>query len=202
MANSDKNILITPNVGQVSEPTIEFTGADATPLTLRVLDDGTVSFEGTAGQLFSISDGLTGVIFSVNDISGIPNIEVLDTGEIKFAPFGGIVTAPTATAGTNTNQIATTAFVTNALSGAGGASVSNTVPAVASEGSLYFNSNDYTLNISFSGAWLQVGSVASINSGSASTSTFDGTFDGGGASTSVFANTLDGGDSVSASLLA
>lgn len=92
MADSDKNILITPSVGQVSEPTIQFTGADATPLTLRVLDDGTVSFEGTAGQLFSISDGLSGTIFSVNDISGIPSIEVLDDGTIKLAEYGGTVT--------------------------------------------------------------------------------------------------------------
>jgi hypothetical protein len=92
MADADKNILITPNVGQTSEPVIEFTGANATPLTLRVLDDGTVSFEGTAGQLFSISDGLSGTIFSVNDISGIPSIEVLDDGTVKLAEYGGTVT--------------------------------------------------------------------------------------------------------------
>ena len=91
MANSDKNILITPNVGAATgtNPTIRFTGADNTPITLRVLDNGTVSFEGTAGQLFSISDGLTGTIFSVNDISGIPSIEVLDTGLIKLNQYNG-----------------------------------------------------------------------------------------------------------------
>jgi hypothetical protein len=93
MANSDKNILITPNVGAATgiNPTIRFTGADNTPITLRTLDNGTVSFEGTAGQLFSISDGLIGTIFSVNDISGIPSIEVLDTGLIRLAPFSGTV---------------------------------------------------------------------------------------------------------------
>jgi hypothetical protein len=91
MANSDKNILITPNRGQVAEPTINFTGADNTPLTLRVLDDGTVSFEGLAGQLLSVSDGLTGTIFSVNDVSGIPMIEALDTGVVRLAPYGGNV---------------------------------------------------------------------------------------------------------------
>lgn len=89
MANSDKNILITPSVGLSTNPTIKFNGANNTPTTLRVLDDGTVSFEGTAGQLFSISDGLTGSIFSVNDISGIPSIEVLDTGLVKINQYGG-----------------------------------------------------------------------------------------------------------------
>jgi hypothetical protein len=89
MANSDKNILITPSVGLSTNPTIKFNGANNTPTTLRVLDDGTISFEGTAGQLFSISDGLTGSIFSVNDISGIPSIEVLDTGLVKINQYGG-----------------------------------------------------------------------------------------------------------------
>jgi hypothetical protein len=92
MANSDKNILITPNTGSTTgNPTIRFTGANNTPITLRTLDDGTVSFEGTAGQLFSISDGLAGTIFSVNDISGIPSIEVIDTGEVRLAQYSGNV---------------------------------------------------------------------------------------------------------------
>jgi hypothetical protein len=100
MANSDKNILITPNVGAATgtNPTIRFTGADNTPITLRVLDNGTVSFEGTAGQLFSVSDGLTGSIFSVNDISGIPSIEVLDTGLVKLNQYNGQTTIGTSAA--------------------------------------------------------------------------------------------------------
>lgn len=93
MANSDKDILITPNRGQTAEPLIKWNGANNTPLYTRILDDGTISFEGTAGQLFSISDGLSGTIFSVNDISGIPSIEVLDTGEIKLAQYNGSVQA-------------------------------------------------------------------------------------------------------------
>jgi hypothetical protein len=91
MANSDKNILITPNISAASGvyPTIKFNGANNTPINLSVLDDGTISFSSTAGQLFSISDGLTGTIFSVNDISGIPSIEVLDTGLVKINQYGG-----------------------------------------------------------------------------------------------------------------
>lgn len=89
MANSDKNILITPSVGLSTNPTIKFTGANNTPITLRVLDDGTTSFEGTAGQLFSVSDGLSGTIFSVNDVSGIPNFEMLDTALIKVNQYQG-----------------------------------------------------------------------------------------------------------------
>ena len=96
MADSDKNILITPQIGSASDPTIQFkSGATSgDPITLSVTDDGTIStlsFEGSAGQLFSISNDLTGTIFSVNDVSGIPSIEVDDDGTIRLAEFSGNV---------------------------------------------------------------------------------------------------------------
>jgi hypothetical protein len=53
---------------------------------------GTLSFEGSAGQLFSITNNLTsGSIFSVNDVSGIPSIDVNADGTIELAPYGGNV---------------------------------------------------------------------------------------------------------------
>ncbi len=97
MALSDKNIVITPNIGQSADPTIVFSGADSTTsaqniaLSVYPASNGTLSFDGSAGQLFSITNSLTGSIFSVNDISGIPSIEVLDTGVVKLAQYGGNV---------------------------------------------------------------------------------------------------------------
>lgn len=97
MALTDKNILITPNIGQSADPQIVFSGADASSgphnITVKIYptDNGTLSFEGTAGQLFSITNSLSGTIYSVNDISGIPSIEVLDTGLVKFAEYSGNV---------------------------------------------------------------------------------------------------------------
>ena len=103
MANSDKNIVITPNIGQTDDPKIVFSGAN-TSVTAQDIsvyayptDNGTLSFEGSAGQLFSITNSLTGTIFSVNDISGIPSIEVDDTGTIRLAEFAGNVLIGTAT---------------------------------------------------------------------------------------------------------
>ena len=53
------------------------------------LNSGTLSFEGSAGQLFSITNNLTsGSIFSVNDVSGIPSIDVDADGTIQLAPYG------------------------------------------------------------------------------------------------------------------
>jgi hypothetical protein len=94
MADSDKNIVITPNRSQTAQPTIVFTGKGNVPITLKLLDDsnGTMSFEGSAGQLFSINNNLsTGTIFSVNDISGVPMIDVDASGLVRLAPLGGTV---------------------------------------------------------------------------------------------------------------
>ena len=100
MAISDKNIVITPNVSGTlgSQPKIVFTGADssigdssAITVTARPENTGTLSFTGTAGQLFSITNSLEGTIFSVNDVSGIPSLEIGSDGIIKLAEFSGRV---------------------------------------------------------------------------------------------------------------
>jgi len=102
MALNDKDIIITPNRGQSADPRIVFSGASSVlgpqNITLQVYptENGTLSFEGSAGQLFSITNSLTGTIFSVNDVSGIPSIEVLDTGIIRLAQFGGRILVGTA----------------------------------------------------------------------------------------------------------
>ena len=111
MAHSDKNIVITPNISSSSDdPKIVFSGADASTgaqnITLKVYptNSGTLSFEGSAGQLFSITNTMSGTIFSVNDISGVPSIEVLDTGVIKLAQYGGFVVFGTSSSLTATGS--------------------------------------------------------------------------------------------------
>ena len=90
-----QDILITPNKNSsTTQGKIDFTGkgASASTITLKVLDDSTLSFEGTAGQLFSITPVLaSGTIFSVNDISGVPMIDVDASGLVRLAPLGGTV---------------------------------------------------------------------------------------------------------------
>ena len=92
MANSDKNIRITPNRDTTSLPRIAFTGSTNAPITLYVLDDNTISFEGSSGQLFSVNNNLSsGYIFSINDISGIPSFRVHADGTVGIAEFSGFV---------------------------------------------------------------------------------------------------------------
>jgi hypothetical protein len=95
MATTDKNIVITPNIGQTADPKVVYSGANATvgaqTITLYVYPDnsGTLSWEGSAGQLMSVTNTLTGTIFAVNDVSGIPSITVQDTGQVTLAPYTG-----------------------------------------------------------------------------------------------------------------
>ena len=98
MAHSDKNIVITPSIGSSStDPNIVFSGADASTgaqnITIKMYptNGGTLSFEGSAGQLFSVTNSMSGSLFSVNDISGMPSIEVLDTGIVRLAQYNGAV---------------------------------------------------------------------------------------------------------------
>ncbi len=96
MANTDKDILITPNIGSSNDPKIEFKGASSTvgpstiTATIYPLEGGTLSFDGSQGSLFSISNNLTsGSIFSVNPISGIPIIDINADRTIALNPYGG-----------------------------------------------------------------------------------------------------------------
>jgi hypothetical protein len=108
MANSYKDIIITPNRSNTADPRIEFRGGNTstnTAITIQTYatSNGTLSFEGSAGQLFSITNDLTGSIFSVNDVSGIPSIEVFANGQINLAEYGGrILIGNTATFAANT----------------------------------------------------------------------------------------------------
>ena len=103
MALTDKNILITPNIGAAADPKLVFSGADASTaaqnitLTVYPTNGGTLSFDGSTGQLFSVTNSMSGTIFSANDVSGIPSIEVIDTGLVKVAQYSGNVLLGTGT---------------------------------------------------------------------------------------------------------
>ena len=73
---------------------IEFTDSQSgsNQITLSMSNTDTLNFEGDAGSLFSIADDLTGSVFTVGDISGIPIIDVNgDTHNVTIAQFDGKV---------------------------------------------------------------------------------------------------------------
>lgn len=107
MADSDKNILITPATGTTGLPEISFVGKDNDPITLKVLDDNSISFVGSEGQLFSLTNNLSsGSIYSVSDISGTPLIDVDAAGKVYLNPYNGRTHVGTLTTlGDETNTI-------------------------------------------------------------------------------------------------
>jgi len=77
---------------------IEFVDSNNThSITASMLTTDTLSFSGGAGQLFSLTDSMSGTIFSVNDVSGIPSIEVDDDGTIRLAETSGNILIGTGT---------------------------------------------------------------------------------------------------------
>jgi hypothetical protein len=102
MADSYKDIIITPNRSNTADPKIDLRGGNSsvnTAITVTVYPDsnGTLSFDGSAGQLFSITNDLSGLLWSVNDVSGIPSAEIYANGSVRFAEFSGNVSIGTAT---------------------------------------------------------------------------------------------------------
>ena len=58
-----------------------------------------LDIQGTQGQLFSVTDNLSGEIFAVADISGVPIMSVNSNGFIKFGSYSG------------TNQVGTPTYI-------------------------------------------------------------------------------------------
>jgi hypothetical protein len=77
--------------GITSNPTMSFIGAtSSSPITLTVLTDNSLNWEGSQGSVFSIDSNLsTGEIFSVSDISGLPIISASAGQTVTFNEFGG-----------------------------------------------------------------------------------------------------------------
>ena len=78
--------------GITTIPTMAMIGQTGDPIFLSVLEDNSIVFEGSQGQLFSINPNLsTGYIWAVNDISGIPLLRANASGNVFINEFGGLV---------------------------------------------------------------------------------------------------------------
>lgn len=76
------NILITP--GSAS---IQFSGSATNTIRLQVEPSGSVAFYGASGSLFGITDSLSGSLMSVNDISGLPILEVFSDDRVVMGSY-------------------------------------------------------------------------------------------------------------------
>lgn len=102
MANSDKDILITPNTGQSNDPKIEFKGAtagSASTITVSALGKsdgaGVVEFKANDGNtIASFAEQQTGSLFSVTDDVGTTKFEVNETGVVNTSGSSGALGLP------------------------------------------------------------------------------------------------------------
>ena len=89
-----QDIKITPSGAGDKIPQMLFTGSGATAenMELNVRPDSRLSYEGTEGEVFSISNNLqSGTIFAVKDISGLDQISINASGDTYLAPYYGNV---------------------------------------------------------------------------------------------------------------
>tara|TARA_B100001093_G_scaffold257844_1_gene246605 strand:- start:1167 stop:1631 length:465 start_codon:yes stop_codon:yes gene_type:complete len=102
MANSDKDILITPNTGQSNDPKIEFTGATAgssSTITMKAVPrsdgQGSLGIEDSSGEsIVAFSEDNTGTLFSVTDDSGSAKFQVNATGVVDAKLNSGALGLP------------------------------------------------------------------------------------------------------------
>ena len=117
------------------------TSPSTTPLYVLGQTNGetVLDIQGTNGQLFSITDNLEGSLLAVNDISGIPVLDVKASGNVVV---DGNITQKTTTANTFAGAITSTGNVLGAnLSGTN--TGDQTLPTLASLGALVNHWREY-----------------------------------------------------------
>lgn len=144
-----------------------FVSPDGTKtMSMRMLDSDVLTFSGGAGQLFSISDSMTGTIFAVNDVSGMPSIEVFDSGKVQIAELTGNVLIGTSVDTGFKLRVAGTSHITQL----GVGSANNTNFDFYNNGTSYFN-GAVTIddNLTMSGGYIRMGSFGAsvVNTGEA-----------------------------------
>lgn len=137
----DGTTAITPNLTAGSWK-VGGVAVTSTAAELNILDGVT----STAAEL-NLLDGVTSTTAELNYVDGVTsNVQTqIDTkANIASPSFTGTPTAPTASSGTNTTQVATTAFVEAAVTGLGTASALTTHAALRSSETVYGHAKIYT----------------------------------------------------------
>lgn len=149
------NVLTIPNSGIISFDNFPYSNLSVPPLSssarisydnggginIKSLNNATTaldrfSVDGTQGRLFSVTDVLTGLLFSVNDITGLPLLEVYDTDTIIAGEFNSnalVVSGKNVTIGSKP-------FDTSKLAVSGNCTVTGLISTANNGNSLEWNS--------------------------------------------------------------
>ncbi len=174
--NGNLTVTGNTNVKAVTGTTALFSGTGQSILTIVGSGNTTSSplftVQGSSGELFSVTDSLVGSLYSVNDISGLPILEVFSDNTILMGSY----LAPSLN--TTTRVIATTG-TTNVYS----------IPTSAYTGAFF----DYTVS---DGTNLRAGNIMSIWSGSSVNITETQTTDFGNTSGLTFNMVVSSGNAI------
>jgi hypothetical protein len=174
--NGNLTVTGNTNVRAVTGTTALFSGSGQNILTVVGSGNTTSSplftVQGSSGELFSVTDSLVGSLYSVNDISGLPILEVFSDNTILMGSYQ----APSLN--TTARVIATTG-TTNVYS----------IPTSAYTGAFF----DYTVS---DGTNLRAGNIMSIWSGSSVNITETQTTDFGNTSGLTFNMVVTSGNAI------
>lgn len=103
------SVLISSSATFINVGPAIFTGSAGTGSAITVYKSGSTAFDiqGSSGQLFAVTDSLTGSLFSVNTAAGLPVIEAFSDNTVNIGKFG---TYPIKVAATGTLAIITGSF--------------------------------------------------------------------------------------------
>ena len=121
--------------------TVSASHADSASLTVQGQGENVFNVDGTAGRLFTISDTMSGSLFSVADFSGLASLEVFDNDRI--------------TLGLNTNPIVVTTNTAN-----DSAQISGSLQSTASFGHVIAADKAVLKNVDLSGNLVPTTDVA------------------------------------------
>ena len=85
-----RDIRIHPKLNSTTAndfPKIDFGGLSASTISLKVDDDGSVVYTGTYGVLFNVTDDKDGLLHSVNDVSGLPILQVYSWDYVQMGKW-------------------------------------------------------------------------------------------------------------------
>jgi hypothetical protein len=157
--NPDSTPFVITGDGRVG---VGITGPSASLHILGGTATTVFKVDGTSGELFSISDSLVGSLFSVNDISGLPIMEVFSDNTTFIGDYQspGMYTSKRQSLVTGTNSIY--AFATASYTGA-------FVDYTATSGS---NARAGNINAVWLGSSLQFSETSTLDIGTTSGLTF------------------------------
>lgn len=131
-------VAVTSTAAQINT----LNGITSTAAELNILDGVTA----TTAEL-NIMDGVTSTTAELNYMDGVTsNVQTQINAKANLASpsLTGTPTAPTASSGTNTTQVATTAFVESAVNGLGAASALTTHAALRSSETVFGHAKIWT----------------------------------------------------------